>query len=364
LPTDKELKAFVAFPNGKEYPVRWEIAELTERVATLLVPAGYAPADWMDIRVEGMSGEARWRLNGIPKSRRAIPETGSASFEWDGVTVTAKASRLTPKLLNLDTLGAETDTLKIKFAFDGKVPPTGKGVRLKWERFTPQYQNAGDEWDSVNPGIYTPGQAALAEVGVRFPYVDQHQFIAVKGEFEVVESVGEPVSFANVRWDWVAPRAGGWRYFTLMAEGAQLADGSRLNLFETPQGTGLPGFTIQSPAAQGDPSVQMGANVELVGLTVDPKFKGWEEKVVRMRKDRDYAQSLSLGTATGYLARRTVVKSVPFELLVPIGPGDPEDLAAEKKQLDLIAKGKTGLTPPRGPSGSRGIGIRTRAVQP
>lgn len=343
IPQEDDLRAFVSFPNGERYAAGWELAELSQRIATILIPAGYAPADWIDVHLEGKLGKVRWRLKGIPKNPRALPTSGSATFTADGSTVTASAVTLARKILNDDAASNNSGTVRIDFTLDPPSPTKGKGVRFLWDRFTPEYLHPGDDWDTVSPGGLPLGMRT-GSTAVRFAYGDLLRQVGVKGHFEVWDSIREPITFENVRWEW-DHYLSTQKALYLRGNDIKLTDGSHVSINTTalaPTGPANQKAILRASWTRATGTAVPGAGQDsaVFDLTTDPKLKGWEDEVLALLKSKDYSKSIRLGQVKGFLEHRRVVRTIPFDLLVPVAPGDPKKIAEEKAQMDREAAGR------------------------
>lgn len=343
VPKDADFQTFVRFPSGDDYPVRWEIADLTQRILTILVPAGYAPCEWMEVRVDGAMGSARWRLTGIPKTPRALPTEGKTEFESDGAKIVATARHLPRKMLNSDSLGGEMGTLAVTVSLDGHLPSQGRGVRAVIERYTPEFQHPADVKDADHEGMLVPGETPINESRLSFPYGDRMRFVGVKGRLETLESVREPIEFPDVRWA-ESITIGDSRNLRLESKPVQLTDGLSARLSGESYAIDFPKIRGQvvSKAIGPTGSPLPLPNYAIVELTSEPAYAGWEDKVKALAKSQGRDRQFFLGNLHGFFTTRKVIRTVPFELLVPLGPVEQKDIDYEKTRSVVIPRDTQG----------------------
>lgn len=354
IPRDDELQTYVEFPTGARYPVAWEVGDVSQRIVTLLIPGGYPPSDWMDIVIGGKLGKAKWRLQRIPKTPYALPASGSPTIEKEGMKVAASAVALLPKPLGDDSGHSVGSTMRLDYTVEPPPPKRGNGTRLIWEKTIPEYQHPADQAAQSTVSVATPGERK-GSMSASSPYGDRAKHIAAKGRFEVWELVREPVTFKNARWVWtmyIDKKA-----LALQADAIPYPDGTYLDLSEMVILND--GIWEKAPTLKGHHTSSQGTMPEahlhrsVVDLVPGASAKDWVAKLRALAKSGDPKGSVAMGSVSGYVEYYRVLRKTPFELLVPVRPGTPEEIAAEKALRDRAATGisrdRHGAPPPLKP---------------
>jgi hypothetical protein len=334
IPSDDELQAYVSFPNGERYPVRWEMGELDQRIVTLLIPGGFPPSEWIDIHLEGPLGKTRWRFQRIPQTPYALPPSGRATVEAEDLKVTASGVALARKGLGTELGQTQSPTIRIDYTVDPPFPKRGKGTRLFWESFVPEYQHPGDEAKPTILGISSVGERQ-GSVSLTFPYGDLMRHVGARGRLEVWDVVREPVLLKNVRWTKDIPLEGAGA-LQLETDRAQFGDGSFFQLRgSVPVMVGVlrgkPSFDGYFP-----PPVGKEQEVHRYHSSFDPipeaTIKSWEPKLKALAQSRNQRDSVLLGSLPIVVEYYRVTRKTSFELLVPVRQASPEEIAKEQAQ--------------------------------
>lgn len=333
VPKDDDLKATLTFPNGERYAARWEMADISQRIATLMIPAGHAPADWIDVQVEDASAKAKWRLVGIPKTPMALRVDAKPSFEAEGLKVTARARRLARPPLNMDVLSPQAAGGLIDLEVEGPALGTeeGRGVRVRFSRFVPEYRHPVDAKESGLEILLAPGLLPKQTIPLAFPYADSLKRVGVYGWVEVLETTRTPLAFDHGKWTW--PRANPRVRMRFRADEIRMPDGGSAYV------TGL--FDGKAPRLTGNmTATTTNPDITLIELKTEPERQGWEKEVARLANEAPKAGTYDLGTVTGTVLERKVVRTIPFRIVVPVGPLDPKD---RNLKLTVVRPGNLGI---------------------
>lgn len=326
VPKDDSLKATVTFSDGASYPAQWEMADLSQRIATLLIPAGHPPSEWIDISIEEAQGKAKWRITGIPKTPRAIPTEAKATFEAEGLKLSASARHMPRKKLNLETNKAEAVTGLVEVKVEGPVPKDvlGIGTRVRFVRFVPEYRHPLDVRESEYELMLQPGVKEVGTVPVAFPYADRLRQFAVYGSIEVFETKRTPLEFREARWFWEGPKPGN----SIRVQSEQMPLPSGFKAYVSGRITdGKPEVSVNMPKSLSNTPAANEAEEAIEELRVESPPKNWQREVMRLSKEATEAGTLPMGPVHASLMHRKVIRRVPFKMVVSVGPADPKDLA-------------------------------------
>lgn len=318
VPKDEDMSATIKFPDGEEYRARWEMAEISERIASLQIPAGHEPVDALEVRIADSQVAANWRLIGLPKVPRAIPEHGDSRFRAEGLQVSARARHRGRWMLNVEPMSRDSYSGMVELAIDGKDrTPDGLGLRATFDRFIPEYRHRADVEASQGSTMLVAGERVRETVPMTFPYVDRDAQIGVSGEIQAIETSEEPITFENVRWQWgsIGPSAG--QLIWLVASPVKLANRLEVELSATNhRGSPILSASVRIVAEGG--SFSLDPNVDVVALRFIDTPNGGFSRACGLRGDGTKAGELRIGRVQGVLRRRKVVRSTPFELVVPV----------------------------------------------
>lgn len=236
IPKEDSLAASVRFPDGVTYPVRWEMADLSQRIATLMIPSGHPPADFIDVEVGNSSAKAKWRLTSLPETPLTLASEGSATFEAEGARVTAKAHRLSRESLVLEPMGGVTAGALLEVALDApNYGPVGKGIRVRFERYAPEYRHPADLASPNLDAQLVSGEMDENAIPLAFPYSDLQRRVGIYGHLEVIETTHTPAEFKNARWAWY-PVPGKDPAVLVASDGVKLADGRTVTVHGSIEG--------------------------------------------------------------------------------------------------------------------------------
>lgn len=313
-----KLEPTVRFPNGDVYPSTYEMADVENWIASVLIPAGHPPVDWVELELKVPGHEGKWRLRGVPKTPAALPNEGKTTFEVDGVKVTAIGRSQGRFELNRVPEKPEEAGATIDFRVDFPREKKGEGAQVNVTHFVPEYLHPADLREPSKGGTVFTREYPTGVLPVNFPYADGMRRIGLHGKVEFFEVDREPIAFKGVTWKWFPIRKMGM-VPQLSSEFTRLPDGSRAYVAGSLNEARAAIFGYwQSAGGSGVPSAPFGASI--VDLQVEKRYEGWQQRLQDMRRGKEKPKELSLGIVNGFVERKRIVRTVPFELLVPMKP--------------------------------------------
>lgn len=333
----KALQTSIRFPNGEVYPASYEMADVAQAIATVMIPAGHPPVEWIDVEVKELPAEARWRLKGIPRTPRALPADGVHTFDGEGVKVIARAFRQGRMTLNEAPrdLKAAGSIVEVRME-SPRVAKEGREVHVQFDRFVPEFMHPTEVREKKDPGELIPKVYPATTVPMNFPYADAMKRIGFQGRLEVVDVVREPITFKNVKWTWMTVKSLG-KVAQLVSDTTPLPDGSIAYVSGSlnEDGGALQGYW-QRTAADGAPG---GGNEALItDLEAADKSLRWKERLLAIRQGKQKPVDFTIGTVNGFVVRKRLVRTVPFELLIPVERNDTAVPEAMKRVPDSVLR--------------------------